>query len=97
MGNFLFFVICIGIWAVFGWALVARPAMLDEAWAGVQGLPVALKPFVWIAFLPWLSGLAIWESGWRTAHARRLGVLVVAAAFICFWALITFPEAGGGG
>jgi hypothetical protein len=95
MGAYLFFVVCTGIWIAFGWALATRPAALDRAWAGVRGLPLIAKPVVWIALLPWLSGLAIWESGWMTPHARRVLVGLVAAAFIVFWALVTIPPAGG--
>jgi hypothetical protein len=96
MGAYMFFVVCTGIWIAFAWALANRPAMLDRAWAGVRGLPLIAKPVFWIAFLPWLSGLAIWESGWKTPHARRLVVCLVAVAFIVFWAAVTFPDAGGG-
>jgi hypothetical protein len=62
-----------------------RPVLLDRAWGGVRRLPLLAKPIVWIAFLPWLSGLAIWESGWRTPRARLIAVVIVALAFIAFW------------
>ena len=91
MGAYLFFVVCVGIWLAFGWALVERPVVLDRAWTGVRRLPLLAKPVVWIAFLPWLSGLAVWESRWRTPHARRIAVALIAAAFIAFWTLMTFP------
>ena len=96
MGAYLFFVVCTAIWIAFGWALATRPAALDRAWAGVRGLPLIAKPVVWIAFVPWLSGLAIWVGGWRSPHARRVLVGLVAVAFIFFWASVTFPTAGGG-
>jgi hypothetical protein len=95
MGAYLFFVVCTAIWIAFGWALVARPAALDRAWAGIRALPLIAKPVVWIAFLPWLSGLAIWQSSWRTPQARRVLVGLVALAFIFFWAMVSFPAAGG--
>src|SRR5688572_11287309 len=94
MGDYLFFVGCVGLWLAFAWALVARPVVLDRAWHGVRRLPMVVEAVVWVAFLPWLSGLAIWESGWRTPQVRRLAVLAVAGAFIAFWALLTFT--GGG-
>jgi hypothetical protein len=96
MGAYLFFVVCTGLWLAFGWALAAHPAAIDRAWAGVRGLPLIVKPVVWIAFLPWLSGLAIWESRWMTPHARGVLVALVAAAFIVFWAALTFSIGGGG-
>jgi hypothetical protein len=90
MGEVLFLVVCVAIWVAFAWALAARPATLDRAWAGTRRLPLVVKPIVWIAFLPWLSGLAIWESGWRSPQARLVAVALVAAAFIAFWTLSMF-------
>jgi len=85
MGPYVFFVVATAMWVAFGVALAAWPVMLDRAWAGVRRVPLVAKPVVWIALLPWLSGLAIWESGWRTPRARLIGVLVVALGFIVFW------------
>jgi hypothetical protein len=67
MGPYVFFFVATGMWVAFGLALAARPVLLDRARAGVRRLPLVAKPVVWIVFLPWLGGLAIWESGWRTA------------------------------
>ena len=94
MGAYLFVVVCTGVWIVFGWALATRPILLDWAWAGVRGLPLLAKPVVGVAFFPWLSGLAVWESHWGSARARRIAVALVALAFIVFWASVTF-EGGG--
>ena len=94
MSAYLFVTACTCLWIVFGWALTTRPIVLDRAWARVRGLPPAAKPVVWIAFLPWLSGLAVWESRWGTPRARRTAVALVALAFIVFWSSLTF---GGGG
>ena len=94
MGAYLFVIVCTGLWIVFGWTLATRPIVLDRAWARVRGLPLVAKPVVWVAFLPWLSGLAVWESRWGTPRARRIAVALVALAFIVFWSSVTF---GGGG
>ena len=93
MGAYLFYIVCIAIWIAFGWALATRPIVLDRAWVRVRALPVIAKPVVWVALLPWLSGLAVWESNWRTPRARRNAVALVALAFIVFWSSMTF---GGG-
>jgi hypothetical protein len=93
MGAYLFVVVCTGLWIVFGWALASRPVVLDRAWDRVHGLPLIAKPFVWVAFFPWLSGLAVWESRWGTPRARRIAVALVALAFIAFWSSVTL---GGG-
>src|SRR5215218_9724083 len=68
MGPYVFFVVATAMWVAFGVALAAWPVMLDRAWAGVRRVPLVAKPVVWIALLPWLSGLAIWESGWHAAR-----------------------------
>jgi hypothetical protein len=94
VGAYLFVIVCTGLWIVFGWALATRPAVLDRTWAGVRGLPLIAKPVVWVAFFPWLSGLAVWESNRGTPRARRIAVALVALAFIAFWSSLTF---GGGG
>jgi hypothetical protein len=94
MGAYLFVVVCTGLWIVFGWALATRPIVLDRAWDRARGLPLLAKPVVWVALLPWLSGLAIWESNRGTPRARRIAVALVALAFIVFWASVTL---GGGG
>lgn len=94
MGAYLFLVVCTGLWIAFGWALATRPVVLDRAWARVRGLPSIATPVVWVAFFPWLSGLAVWESDWGTPRARRVAVALVALAFIVFWSLVTFN--GGG-
>jgi hypothetical protein len=94
MGAYLFVIVCTAIWIVFGWALAARPIVLDHTWGRVRRLPLLAKPVVWVAFLPWLTGLAVWESNWGTPRARRIAVALVALAFIVFWSSVTF---GGGG
>jgi hypothetical protein len=95
MGPYVFLIVCTSLWLAFGWALASKPGVLDRTWTGVRGLPLLAKPVVWIAFLPWLSGLAIWESNRGTPRARRLLVLLVAAAFIVFWVSMTFQSGGG--
>jgi hypothetical protein len=96
MGAYVFVVVCTGIWIAFGWALVTRPVVLGRAWGGVRRLPLLAKPIVWIALLPWLSGLAVWESNWRSPRARRIAVVVVALAFILFWSSAALRSEGGG-
>jgi hypothetical protein len=88
--DYISYAVCLGMWAAFGCVLVSRPAALARAWRAVRDLPLPVEALAWIVFLPWLSGLAIWESGWRGAQARRLAVLGVAMAFIAFWSILTF-------
>jgi hypothetical protein len=51
------------------------------------------KPVISVALLPGLAGLAVWESSWRTPHARGSSVALVAIVFIVF----SFSTAFGGG
>ena len=95
MGAYVFVIVCVAIWIAFGWALATRPIVLDRAWDHVCDLPLLAKPVVWVAFFPWLTGLAVWESNWRTPRARRVLVLFVAVAFIVFWASATISSGGG--
>jgi hypothetical protein len=88
--DYISYAVCLGLWAAFGWVLVSRPAGLHRAWRAVRDLPLPVAALAWIAFLPWMSGLAIWESGWCGAQARRLAVVGVALAFIAFWSILTF-------
>jgi hypothetical protein len=90
MGAYVFFVVCLALWAAFAWAAAARPAVLDQAWGRVRELPLIAQPVVWIALLPWLTGLAVWESHRGTAEGRRMLVVAIAAAFIVFWTAVTF-------
>lgn len=85
MAGYLFFIFATSIWIWFGWTLATRPAVLDRAWSGVRALPLLAKPIVWIGLLPWLSGLAIWESGWRTPRVRLIAVIALAIGFTLFW------------
>jgi hypothetical protein len=69
MGAYLFVIVCTAIWIAFGWVLAARPIVLDHTWGRVRGLPLLAKPVAWVAFFPWLTGLAVWESRWAArAH-----------------------------
>jgi len=95
MGGSFFLIVAVGAWLAFGWALATRPVFLDQMWGAVRSLPLAAKPLLWNAFLPWLAGLAAWESNWRTPRARLIVVVLMAAAWIAFWAAST-SEAGAG-
>lgn len=86
MGAYVFLIVATSIWVAFGLVLATRPIVLDQTWGRVRALPLAAKPFVWIAFLPWLLGLAAWKSNWRTPRARLILVVLIAAVWMLFWA-----------
>ena len=45
-------------------------------------MPALQAWLVSIATLPWMIGLAVWESGWRTAAVRTALVALIAIGFI---------------
>jgi len=73
-------------------ALWPLGAMLIEQWGtgwhiGSPGRTVRVMPalpasLVSIARLPWMIGLAVWESGSRTAAVRTALVALIAIGFI---------------
>jgi hypothetical protein len=84
--NWVFFMVMTLIWAAFATALVASPASLDGAWQRFQELPRPVEAVVWLLVLPWMIGLAIWESSWKSRNVRLLvvtllGLGCVVAAF----------------
>jgi hypothetical protein len=65
------------LWIGFAVALVVNREWLDLLWNWVQALPIVLKVIVWVAFLPGMVGLWIWQSSWPL-----LGQLVGMAGII---------------
>jgi hypothetical protein len=35
---------------------------LDEIWNSIRDLPLIAEIVLWIAFLPWMLGMAVWTS-----------------------------------
>jgi hypothetical protein len=70
------------LWFGFAIALVVDREWLDLLWNSVRALPSVAEIIVWVAFLPIMVGLWIWESSW-TAIARLL-----ALAGIGVWTLL---------
>lgn len=52
------------LWIGFALALVVNQEWLDVLWNWAQALPPLTRTIVWVAFLPVLVGLWIWESSW---------------------------------
>jgi hypothetical protein len=83
-------VIMVSAWAIFFALLVAAPEALDEIWVWVRDLPLAAEIVVWIILLPWLVGLAVWQSDWSPL-ARGLVLALVAGG----WILASLPRTPG--
>jgi len=59
-----------------------------DARRDVRDLPLVVEGMLWLAFLPWLLGTAVWESSWP--DALRVALVVVFAAG---WTLASIPRA----
>jgi hypothetical protein len=57
-------VIFMALWAGFAVALILDPQWLGLAWDSVGTLPSAVRVLVWVAFLPVMMTLWVWESSW---------------------------------
>lgn len=82
----IWFVWMVAMWAVF-FALLAADR-LGDVWASVRDLPLVVEGILWLAFLPWLLGTAVWESSWPDALRVALVVLFAAG-----WTLASIPRA----
>jgi ABC-type amino acid transport system permease subunit len=72
------------LWVAFGAALVWSQGSLDAAWQSIRSLPLIVQGLIWLAFLPVMLGLWIWETTWPLV--LRL-ILVIG---IAGWNLIVF-------
>jgi hypothetical protein len=70
------------LWVGFAIALVVNREWLDLLWNWVRALPLVAEIVVWVALLPIMVGLWIWESSW-SAFVRLL-----ASAGIVGWTLL---------
>jgi hypothetical protein len=75
-------VIFAALWVGFAIALVVNREWLDLLWNWVRALPPVAEIIVWVAFLPGMVGLWIWESSWLAL------VRLLAFAGIVGWTLL---------
>lgn len=86
-----------GLWVAFGYALLADPGALDEAWSWIAGLPLVLQLVAWLLFLPLVAGLWVWQTDWPLAVRLVLEAgLAVATIYAFFpkWLLAGMRPAG---
>lgn len=63
-GAWMAFVVVIAMWAAFGYATLAQPGVLEGLWEWVRGQHLVVQGLVWLAGLPWMIALSVWESSW---------------------------------
>ena len=78
------FLVFAAIWIAFGAALVWSQGSLDQAWTWIRGLPLLVQVLAWLAFLPVMAGLWIWETTWP------LVVRIVLILGLAGWNLLVF-------
>ena len=69
----------------FGYALIADPSRLTDAWVWVRSLPLVVQIVLWLIFLPWMAALWVWTLP-LTLWVRVLIVVVIlgAAEYLLF-------------
>ena len=80
------FVLFAIIWVGFGAALLWSQGSVDAVWSTVRAWPWYLEGIVWVAFLPVMVGVWIWETAWPQLW-RLMGLVVLAS-----WTLVIFPR-----
>jgi len=79
--SIAWFLIMLTGWAIVATLLVAAPDTTDRFWHGSRNLPMWQQVIEWIILLPWMVGIAIWQSDWAT-NVRVAAVTLVALAWI---------------
>lgn len=62
LGAKLWFIWMVGLWVAFFVLLFAD--RLDELWRAILTLPLVVEIVLWVLFLPWMLGMAVWTSTW---------------------------------
>lgn len=86
LGARLWFVWIVGMWVAFFVTLFAH--QLDPLWSGIRQLSLLVQILLWLGFLPWMLGAAVWTSSW----AGWLRVLLVIGLAVG-WTLASIPRA----
>lgn len=77
------------VWLGFGIALVAAPARLSLVWHAVRRSSPLVQLIAWILLLPWMIGLALWESGWSPFMRRCLiAVFAVSCCIVVYQSMV---------
>jgi hypothetical protein len=85
IGATLWFLWMVGMWMVFFALLFAD--QLDEIWRLVRDLPLVAEIVLWVLFLPWMLGMAVWTTSWATWVRVAL-----VACFAVGWTVVSIPR-----
>ncbi|HUZ02450.1 MAG TPA: hypothetical protein VMU89_19050 [Thermomicrobiaceae bacterium] len=76
---------CVLLWLVFGAVLWVDPSRLLDLWHTVRDWPLIVQALTWIALLPWMVGLWIWQLDWWSWLRVALIVVVAVGGAIVFF------------
>lgn len=79
--SIAWFLIMLTGWAIVSALLVASPDTVDRFWHWSSDLPMWQRVIEWILLLPWMVGIAIWQSDWATG-VRIAAIALVALGWI---------------
>jgi hypothetical protein len=85
IGATLWFLWMVGMWIAFFALLFAD--QLDEIWRLVRDLPLVAEIVLWVLFLPWMLGTAVWTTSWP----MWIRVALV-ACFAVGWTVVSIPR-----
>jgi hypothetical protein len=77
------FLFMVGSWIGFGVAAVWYPEALTDFWEWGRGLPLVAEIALWIATLPWMLALAVFETAWADWVQVSL-IVALALSWIVF-------------
>lgn len=80
------FVLFALVWIGLGVALVWSEGSVEAVWTEIRSWPLVLEGIMWVAFLPVMAAMWVWESSWPMV-VRWLAVAGLAA-----WTLLIFPK-----
>jgi hypothetical protein len=85
IGSTLWFLWMVGMWVAFFALLFAD--QLEEVWRLVRDLPLVAEIVLWVLFLPWMLGMAVWTTSWAT----WIRVAMI-ASFAVGWTVVSIPR-----
>lgn len=84
--NYLVFGMSTIASVAFAYYLISDPSRLNDAWAWIRGLPLAVQLAMWLLLLPWMLALWCWNMPWA------LGIrLVLVVGMLLFTEYLVFP------
>jgi hypothetical protein len=83
----LLFILMVGLWGAFIALALVSPETLTQTWDWAGDLWWPLQIVAWIAFLPWMIGLLVWQTDWSFS-ARMAAIVAIAVG----WSALSFPR-----